>query len=140
MNGLTIKDVVNILKDISLNHKFIKMFNEGDVYEFMNNGEKEYGIINFTIDTVERVNDNIMQINANIIYIDRLLEDNGNKLDIWTTGTNIIQQILNELNKKNVMVVENYMFNTYIEESFQDLCAGVYAAVNLQFVNNVNVC
>lgn len=87
---MTIKDLVHTIKNIALKHNFIKNFNEGDIYEFMNNGEKQYGVINLTIDTINRVSANIMQLNATIIYIDRLTEDNANKLDIWTTGTNTI--------------------------------------------------
>lgn len=137
---MTIKDLVHTIKNIALKHNFIKNFNEGDIYEFMNNGEKQYGVINLTIDTINRVSANIMQLNATIIYIDRLTEDNANKLDIWTTGTNTIQQILNSLKQKGIMVDDTYDFTAFTEDEFQDLCAGVYATIEIQMVNNINEC
>lgn len=137
---MTIKDIVKTIEQISLSHIFVKMFNEGDVYEFMNNGEKEYGIVNLNIDQIERETDSILKLYCSLIYIDRLTEDNDNKLDIWSIGTNVLQQIILKLEEKGLIVNGDYIFNNYTEDEFQDLCAGVYTNIDIQFKNSVNAC
>lgn len=131
---MNLKELTNLLKINSISKKSVNEFNEGDVYENLNSGEHKYGNINFTINSVEHT-ENTMLINCYLFYIDRLLEDNSNKLDIWTTGVNTLKQVLES--SKSVADFFDYSqltFTTFTEK-FSDLCAGVYATVQIEVLD-----
>jgi len=90
---MMIKDFVETIKENALRHKFVGDFKEGDVYEILNEGEKRYANVVLTINNI-RYNFKETRVNCYIFYIDRLLEDDSNRLDIWSTGADVLQKII----------------------------------------------
>ena len=138
---MNLKELNILLKDIALSRKSINEYNEGDVYQNLNNGEHKYANINFTINSTQVLSNNVIVVNCYLFYIDRLLEDSSNKLDIWTVGANTLNQILNAAkNNSGEFFDFGNLTYTNFTEKFADLCAGVYANVDIQILGNISEC
>lgn len=137
---MTIREFNDKFRDYSLRHKFVNAYSEGDVYEIMNEGEKRYPQVVLTINSA-RTNDSMLILNCNVFYIDRLTESGDNRLQIWNVGIDALDKIMRMLCFENFMIQksDNIVYQPFTEK-FQDLCAGVYATVEFDILNNVNSC
>jgi len=137
---MTLQDFVNNIQAYSLKHKFVGEFKEGDVFEFMNEGEKKYASVVLTINNI-RTNNTETILNCYLYYIDRLLEDESNRLEIWSVGADTLQKIITRAGYNNfdIMTSGNVTFQPF-KEKFQDLCAGVYANIEFTIVNGITNC
>lgn len=138
---MTLKDLSNIINNYSLKQSAVSEYKEGDIYENLNNGEHKYGFVNFTINSIQRT-EQTNTVNCYLFYVDRLTEDNGNKLDIWSVGTTVLQRILSEVTYNAGTFFEIGEVTTYttFTEKFNDLCAGVYATLEITVLNEVDEC
>lgn len=136
---MTIKDLWRKIQGISQAHVHVNEVAEGDVYENLNSGEQQYPFVNWTVNSINRT-DNTIVVGCYLFYIDRLLEDSSNKLDIWSVGVNTLQEILNRLtNGSDYVVIDDVNFTNFTEK-FSELCAGVYASCNITIVNTIGEC
>lgn len=137
---MTLQDFVNKMSDCALKHKFVARFEEGDVFEIMNMGEKNYSYVILTINSLN-VNKTETKINCYLYYVDRLLEDESNRLEIWAVGADTLQKIITRIgyNSFDVIAGNNVSYLPF-KEKFQDLCAGVYANIEFTILNNVTNC
>ena len=138
---MNLKELNILLKDVALSRKSVNEYNEGDVYQNLNSGEHKYANINFTINSTQVLSNGVVVVNCYLFYIDRLLEDASNKLDIWTVGANTLNQILNAAknNSGEFFDFSNLTYTNFTEK-FADLCAGVYANVDIQILGNISEC
>lgn len=138
---MTLKDLSNIINNYSLKQSAVSEYKEGDIYENLNNGEHKYGFVNFTINSIQRT-EQTNTVNCYLFYVDRLTEDNGNKLDIWSVGTTVLQRILSEVTYNAGTFFEIGEVTTYttFTEKFNDLCGGVYATLEITVLNEVDEC
>ena len=69
--------------------------------------------------------------NYNIYYVDRLVLDKSNKLEIQSTGINILQNIINII--KDRVWVSDITTSEYVTftERFTAECAGVYCSISI---------
>ena len=100
------KNTIETIKEVSLNNYFIKSFDEGDVYDINNKQNNEYPKI-----VLSPLNHNLgfptSQLNFNIFYIDTLLKDESNKIDIHNYSIKIISDILIYLENNYDFVISN---------------------------------
>lgn len=136
---MTLYQINEKLKEISLRHPFVQEYAEGDIYEYLNSGEHKYGLSFLTVDRVE-VNDDFQTLQASLFYVDRLTNDEANRLQIQNTGISTLQVILNELIEEVPSIsveMETYIVFT---AQFADLCAGVYATISIRYENTDGLC
>lgn len=132
-------EIINTIKNISLNHDFVYEFSEGDIYEYLNTDEHKYPVVFLTVNDINVSDYNTL--NANLFYVDRLTDDNSNKLDIQSIGISIINSILYQLETQyNDVTLQTNQFVTFTEK-FSDMCAGVYTTFSIEYSkeNNCNV-
>ena len=123
--------IINQIKKITLEHKLINRFTEGDIYTNLNEEkDKLYPTVNLTIDTV-LVNGDYQTINGYLYYIDRLLDDESNKIEIQTVGIRSLQSIINKLSEIYNWNITSQTYNPFTEK-FADLCAGVYVTFTME--------
>lgn len=127
---MTLKYLVEQIKKIALLQPNVNTATEGDVYDILNgNPSVKYGVIHLT-QTTHRTQEDQDIYGFNIFYIDRLLGDNSNKLQIQSIGKELIYNILKSLDETFDTETSNITFQPFTEK-FNDLCAGVYASVNV---------
>ena len=89
-------NLIETLKNISASHQIIQEFGEGDVYEYMNSGNHKYPCLFMTMSTINS-DTSSTDYNFTLFYIDRLTDDNSNRIYVQSTGISVIQQILQQI-------------------------------------------
>lgn len=130
---MTIVELNNTIKSIcSFN------YNEGSIYDLNNKTNIKYPLINFHINYV-RSNNSLLTINCSLIYVDRLIQDNSNKLLIQSDGIIYLKEIINRLYNIGIEAESNYIITPF-NESFNDITAGNFVTLNLTIPDELSDC
>ena len=127
---------VNTILETSKSHKLVYEVGEGDIYEHLNSGDHKYPCVFLTVQNVDS-NGTQMTVTGSLFYVDALLSDSSNKLQIQATGMTTLQQIFMRL-------MDNYPdFDlrigryTPFDEKFSDLCSGVFSNFTISFMDDI---
>lgn len=129
------KEIVKIIKNISLALPDVQSFYTGDVYEVNADQSVKYSSIVLT--NQEHQFDNIndrFQYNFILFYIDRLTDDEANRTDVHTAAVSALKNIVQHLEDYNV-IINDFKFNLF-RERFNDQCAGAYATLSVEVEDN----
>ena len=129
------KEIVKIIKNISLALPDVESFYTGDVYEINADQSVKYGSVVLTNQehSFDNVND---QFNYNFVlfYIDRLTDDEANRIDVQTAGINALTTIVKSIEDYGC-IIDNVRYNVF-RERFNDWCSGVYGTFSIQVDDN----
>ena len=139
-----IKDVINILKDISLRHKGVRTFRyQGEKFNNAQNNYKTYQVY------VDDISLHELNITTNIfkaqfeIYILGFVDDENTVLEVqnnaYTIACDIMAKIDIDDTYKGVLSVYDYSILT-LSHYTDDNAAGVKLSLVLQMPNPVNLC
>lgn len=127
---------VNNVLETAKSHKLVYEVGEGDIYEHLNSGDHKYPCVFLTVQNID-YNGSQMTVTGSLFYVDALLSDTSNKLQIQSTGMTTLQQIFMRL-------MDNYPdFDlrtgryTPFDEKFSDLCAGVFSNFSVSFMDDI---
>ena len=140
---MNFSQLVKYIRTIALAHPLVKSFYEGDVYEHLNSKEVKYGAFGLTQPDFNSVvkDDNIKKYTFQATYVDRLTEDESNKLVIQTDGINVIHEIFNYIktNAQTADVEIPITFTTFTQK-FADKCGGAFATVTIETNDETGDC
>ena len=128
---MTLFEIVDILKKISLNQPNIRSVSDGSVYDALNNNPSvQYDVFHIS-QTNHREDENYDYYGFNLFYVSRL-EDSleNNRLQIQSIGKEVLSNIIRTLCENFAI---DYPTITYFPftQRFNDLCAGVYCSIQL---------
>lgn len=126
---------VKQIKEISLANDIVNETGEGDIYLHLNSGMHKYPCVFLTVQNITFAND-IVNVNGTLFYVDRLLDNSANKVEIQSNALTALSQIFDRIAEETVI---NIRQNTYtpFDEKFADLCAGQFATFQASFPNDV---
>ena len=124
-------DFIKEIKEISTSHILVNEYGEGDIYEYLNNGEHKYPCVFLTVTNLTTT-DSGTAINFTLFYTDRLVENQANKTSIQSTGISVIKQILSKYEQLHPEYLLNNVNYTPFTEKFTDMCAGVFCDVVIE--------
>lgn len=124
-------DFIKEIKEISTSHILVNEYGEGDIYEYLNNGEHKYPCIFLTVTNLNTT-DSGTAINFTLFYTDRLVENQANKTSIQSTGISVIKQILSKYEQLHPEYLLSNVNYTPFTEKFTDMCAGVFCDVVIE--------
>lgn len=139
-----LKDVINILKDISLRHKAVRTFKyQSDIYNNAQNNHKYFQVY------VDDVSLHQLNITTNIfraefqVYVLGFVDSDTTVLDVqnyaYTVAADIIAYIDTQEAFKGVLSVYDYSILT-VSHYTDDNAAGVKLSLVLQMPNPVDLC
>lgn len=139
-----LKDVVNIIKDISLRHKGVRTFRYQS--EILNNAQNNHAMYQVYVDDVSlhelNITTNIFKAKFEI-YILGFVDDDTNVLEVqnnaYTVACDIMAYIDIKDEFKGVLSVYDYSILT-LSHYTDDNAAGVKLSLVLQMPNPVNLC
>lgn len=103
----------------------------GDVYQLNHIQNVKYPAMVVTNSTHSGVMDEYyFQYRLNIFYVERLTDDQENKIDIHSNAITFLNSIVKELDEN--FIINNYEIECF-NERFNDMCAGAYLSVDLRF-------
>lgn len=123
-------DLINKIKSTALQHSLVNESAEGDVYEWMNSKNHKYPCVFITVNDIT-VEDDLNNLTANLIYLDRLTDNKDNKLKIQSIGVTVLKQIVNKLNEDGISC-DTGTYEPFTDEK-ADICAGVIATVDFSY-------
>lgn len=105
----------------------VEQVNEGDVYEWMNNHQHRYPAVNLTVQSVSSDID-FQTLNCEIIYMDRLMDDKSNRLNIQSTGMTLLKKGVIRLQEE--FDISGISYNPFTDKN-KDLIAGCLVTLNI---------
>lgn len=126
------------LEAYSLSLPYVNSTNLGDIYEYLNGKPNvKYAAVNIDINQSTR-NDNLITYSVYLYYVDRLVEDKSNWIEVKTTAEQVLNSIVNYAAK--IGDVDDGWTIHYFEQQFADYCAGGYVQFNLDVPNIMGEC
>ena len=126
------------LEAYSLSLPYVNSTNLGDIYEYLNGSPNvKYASVNIDINQSTR-NDNLITYSVYLYYVDRLVEDKSNWIEVKTTAEQVLNSIVNYA--AEIGDVDDGWTIHYFEQQFADYCAGGYVQFNLEVPNILGDC
>lgn len=125
------KELVKLIENISLHIPNINSFYIGDVYEINSDPTVKYSTVVMTNqESTFSTTDERYTYNFVLFYIDRLTDDEKNRLDIQSHAIDALSNIIEILGNSYNCIIDNYRFEVF-QERFADLCSGAFARVSI---------
>lgn len=137
---MTLYEIVNSILDIAKKQPNINHTGEGDIYSLNSLPNIDYGVFYIT-QTNHTQSENVVTYKLVLYYIDRLLQDGSNRLQVQSQGILALNNIINIFNQITPEVEVDYEVDyTTFTHRFNDDCAGVFANVTITADNDLGVC
>lgn len=137
---MTLKQLLLELGELGIKDKMINYSCAGgSVYEINNLTIKNYPMLYISPTGNHRARKNFTEYNLTLFYIDRLLEDSSNDVDIYSTAVEVLKNIIKKAGTLDgvIKVDSDYQINLFTEtERMSDRCSGAYAQVNISVMDD----
>ncbi len=124
---------INKIKEICALQRNVNTVSAQDVYEVMAVPTVEYGamVLNQTAYNYD-VETGLNKLAFRLFYIDRLTDDESNKLQVQNIGFEVLKNIIKNMNSLGINPLRGMVFKPFTQR-FKDLCAGVYVEMTVEF-------
>ena len=137
---MTLYEVITDILNIAKQQPNINHTGEGDIYSLNSLPNIDYSVF-WVTQTNHTQGENTVTYNLVLYYIDRLLPDASNRLQIQSQGMLVLNNIINIYNQMNPDIQIEYDINyTTFTHRFTDDCAGVFANVTIISDNEIGIC
>lgn len=124
---------INKIKEICALQKNVNFVSAEDVYEAMALPNIDYGAMvfnqtayNYDIDL------GLNRLSFRLFYIDRLTDDEANKLEIQSIGFEVLKEVIKGMNSLSLNPSKGLVFRPFTQK-FKDMCAGAYVEMTVEF-------
>ena len=126
---MTLAQLIRLFEGIAKEQPSINMIVQQDVFRMNSAPSLKYGVFAWTQRQHLGSINGMQTYSFCLFYVDRLLKDLSNQIEIQSVGCETIGNILRALDEYDVEV-GNYTIQTF-NQRFTDECAGVFCNVNL---------
>ncbi len=137
---MTLEQLIKNIGDTAIRNKLVNWYGGGgSIYELNSMTIKDYALIYLSPTGTHSVQDNYTTYNLTLFYMDRLLADKSNDVQIYSTGIEVLKTVIRDLESlPGVLDVQKgYTVQNFTEtEKMSDLVAGAYATINITVINN----
>lgn len=137
---MTLQTLLNIIGEIGIRDRLINFSCAGSsIYQINDLTVVDYPILYTTPAGTHNVTPNYTSYELTLYYIDRLLEDNSNDVNIHSVGVEVLKNIINKIKAvEDVVEVEDeYDIILFTDtEKMKDRCSGAYATIKVSVLNN----
>ena len=136
---MTLFDIIRNLQAIAAQEPSVRSVSDGDIYDALNAAvDIKYGVFHITQDT-HTTNGDLDVWGLNLFFIDRLLDNNENRLSIQSAGITILENVLKNFADTFGAEYMNNIVYTPFTQRFKDNCAGVFCKISISTVMD-NLC
>lgn len=140
-----LKDIVNIIRDVSLRHKGVRTFRYQS--DLLNNAQNNYGTFQVYLDDISHhqlnITTNIFKVEFELYVLAQPTKEYGSILDIqdeaYTIAVNILGYLDNMSEYQGILSVYDYSILTLAHYTDDD-SAGVRMSIVLQVPSPLNLC
>ena len=129
---MTLQELFNRLNEIALRQPNIcEIIPTGNIYDLNSRRDAKFGVFCATQGTHSYDAENALtSFNFILYYVDRLKDNEDNKIQIQSTAIETLKNIILTLQHTEDIDIAACDFNVFTE-SFSQLCAGAYATVKI---------
>lgn len=135
---MTLQEIITYILNIAKKQHNIKTVGEGDIYSLNSLPNIDYGVFYIT-QSNHTISADTTTYNLVLYYVDRLLNDDTNRLQIHSQGILEINHILNIIDDELDVDIDDVNITTFTHK-FTDNCAGVFANVTITTKNEIGRC
>ena len=126
---MTLVQLIRLFEGIAKEQPSINMIVQQDVFRINSAPSLKYGVFAWTQGQHSGSINGMHTYSFSLFYVDRLLDDLSNQIEIQSVGCETLGNILRMLDEYDVEV-SNYTMQTF-NQRFTDECAGVLCNVTL---------
>ena len=127
---MTLLQIIDILKGIALSQANIRSATDGDIYDALNGSLRvKYGAFHIN-QTSHQTTENTDTYGLNLFYVDRLEDDDSNRLQIQSIGKTVLDNIVRTFCEDYDTDMPTITYTPFTQR-FTDMTAGVYATITL---------
>lgn len=129
---MTLKEIIDVLNEISIEQPSIREYiKSGNIYDLNSERSAKFGVFCVTQGTHSaNIVDGYSTYNLFLYYVDRLASDNSNKIEIQSTGMEVLKNILRVFREDYDVEITTADFDVFTER-FSEECAGCYATISI---------
>jgi hypothetical protein len=129
---MTLQQVIKAIEVVASKQPSVNMVVQNDIFRLNSCPDAKYGVFGWTQGQhSSSAASSLFTFSFTFIYVDRLLNDRSNQIEIQSVGIQTLDNILRTLEDKGIEVTSSYSFQTF-NQRFLDECAGVFCNVSLQ--------
>lgn len=104
-----------------------------DIYKLNELPDIDYSVFAIVQD-IHRQDNDYFYFNFYLYYVDRLLNDKSNQLEIQSHGIQLLSTVISKIEQLGLIINRDLMENTYqsFHQRFSDECSGVFARIEVQ--------
>ena len=128
---MTLVEVIKVIDFVASRQPSVNMIVENDIFRLNEKADARYGVFAWTQGQHTASTDSdYMNFSFTFFYVDRLVNDQSNQLEIQSVGTQTLNNIIRALDDYGVYCDNSVTFQVF-NQRFADECAGVYCNVIL---------
>lgn len=132
---MTLCETVRAIEAVAMAQPAVHMIVRNDVFRLNDSPERRYGVVAWTQRQHEGgTADDLMRYGFSLFYVDRLVEDGSNGLEIQSVGIQTITNMLRRLQDYGIYC-DSWSFESFTQR-FADECAGVFCNAVLYSADN----
>lgn len=132
---MTLKDLYNIIAELCNDIQDVRTFIENDVLFLNGLRNAEYGVVAVTQNQHTMTSD-WKNFSLNIFFIDRLLEDRSNEVDVQSHAVEVLNFLIKKLSERTEIYFDFNTRLTTFTERFVDLCAGAFVSLDIRIAES----
>lgn len=133
------KNIIKEIENFSIKHNLVNSFVEGDNVYDINSNDNLYPVIYLT-PKPHQLNHPTSVYNFYIYYVDRLLNDRANRINVQNSGIKSLNDIIFKIIELENTDVTYPVTLTVFTEKFSDECAGVFGEISIETYNDNTEC
>lgn len=136
---MTLETLLHRISEFGISNRIVNWSGAGaSIYELANSTIKDYPVL-FTSPTGTHTStENTTTYNITMYFIDRLVSDNSNDIEIFSTAIEALKNIIKGISLMDgiVDVDDTLSFTNFTEtERFPDRCAGAFCTFKITVLN-----
>lgn len=137
---MTLRTLLYEIAERGLSEKVIRSsYGGSDIYELNAIRDIHYPMLFTCPSGNHRVKENTTEYNITLYYLDRLIEDNSNEVEIFSTGIEQLKNLVIAIEDLGgvVEVEREYDMTNFVEtEAMNDKVAGAYCTIVVKVIND----
>lgn len=130
---MTLMQLIQTIERVAMQQPSINMIVQNDVYRISSAPSVQYGVFAWTQGQHSGSTQGTTTFFFSFFYIDRLMDDLSNQIEIQSVGCETLGNILRVLEEYDIEV-GSYTMQTF-NQRFTDECAGVFCNVSLSVLS-----
>lgn len=137
---MTLYNILNKICSVAIKDKLVNYAAAGSsIYDLNNQTIKDYPIIYISPTGQHEIQENTTTYSLTLFYIDRLLQDSSNDVEIHSTGIEVIKNLILKIEDIGGVVDVDSRYNIQLfteTERMSDRCNGAYAQIRITVLND----